>query len=76
MAVKILATALLIIGLTGMLGTVGWILSRGNKNKMTRLFIVCQMSIVMWLVSQLLILFSEYSAENISQNDGKQHIPT
>lgn len=58
MAVKILATALLIIGLTGMLGTVGWILSRGNKNKMTRLFIVCQMSIVMWLVSQLLILFS------------------
>ena len=67
MAVKAIAATLLITGLAGMLGTVGWILSRGNKNKMTRLFIVCQMSIVMWLVSQLLILFSvTYAQLNIS----------
>ena len=58
MAVTVTASVLLLIGMCGMLGTVGWILSRGNKNRMTRLFIVCQLSIVLWLVSQLLILFS------------------
>lgn len=58
MAVTITATVLLLLGLGGMLGTVGWILSRGNGNTMTKLFIVCQLSIVLWLVSQLLKLFS------------------
>lgn len=58
MAVTVTASVLLLTGLCGMLGTVGWILSRGNKNRMTRLFIVCQLSIVLWLVSQLLIIFS------------------
>ncbi len=58
MAVTVTASVLLLIGLCGMLGTVGWILSRGNKNRMTRLFIVCQLSIVLWLISQLLIVFS------------------
>lgn len=50
---------LLFAGLCGMLGTVCWIMRRGNSNVMTRLFVACQLSIVMWLVSQLLILFSE-----------------
>ena len=54
----ITATVLLLLGLCGMLGTVGWILSRGNKNTMARLFIVCQLSIVLWLISQLLKLYS------------------
>ncbi|MDE5570220.1 MAG: two-component sensor histidine kinase [Ruminococcus sp.] len=42
-----------------MIGTVCWILRCGNNNSMTRLFIFCQLSIAVWLVSQLLILFSE-----------------
>ncbi|MBO5164636.1 MAG: two-component sensor histidine kinase [Ruminococcus sp.] len=52
------SAALLMFGLFGMLGTVGWILRRGNNNRMTRLFLVCLLSIALWLVSQLLILFS------------------
>lgn len=54
----ILASILLVLGLIGMLGTVGWILRQGNSNLMTRLFVVCQLSIVLWIISQLLILFS------------------
>lgn len=53
-----IAAVFLIFGLVGMLGTVGWILRRGNNNRMTRLFIICLLSIALWLVSQLLILFS------------------
>ena len=50
---------LLLIGLVGMSGTLVWTLRRGNDNRMTRLFTVCEISIVLWLLSQLLILFSE-----------------
>lgn len=50
---------LLFTGLCGMLGTVCWIMRRGNSNAMTRLFVACQLSVALWLVSQLLILFSE-----------------
>lgn len=50
---------LLFTGLCGMLGTVCWIMRRGNSNAMTRLFVACQLSIALWLISQLLILFSE-----------------
>lgn len=57
--VTILSAVLLFIGLGGMIGTVGWILRRGNNNRMTHLFIMCQLSIALWLISQLLILFSE-----------------
>lgn len=35
-----------------------WITRKGNSNRMTRLFAVCQVSIILWLVSQLLIIFS------------------
>ncbi|MDE7104758.1 MAG: two-component sensor histidine kinase, partial [Ruminococcus sp.] len=57
--VSIISSILLFIALCGMTGTVGWILRRGNNNKMTRLFIVCQLSIALWIISQLLILLSE-----------------
>lgn len=42
-----------------MIGTICWILRCGNNNSMTRLFIFCQLSISVWLISQLMILFSE-----------------
>ncbi len=54
----IVSVALLFIGLGGMIGTVVWILRRGNDNAMTREFVGCQLSIALWLISQLLILFS------------------
>lgn len=57
--VSVISSILLFLGLCGMIGTVCWILRCGNNNKMTRLFILCQLSIALWLVSQLLILFSE-----------------
>lgn len=56
--VSVISSVLLFIGLCGMLGTVAWILRRGNSNKMTWFFIVCQLSISLWIISQLLILFS------------------
>jgi len=49
----------LILGLCGMTGTLVWVIRRGNNNRVTRLFAACQVSIILWLVSQLLILFSE-----------------
>lgn len=58
MEITIVASILLLLSLGGMLVTVGWILSRGNGNAMTKLFIVCQLSIVLWLISQLLKIFS------------------
>ena len=54
----IVPAVLLIIGLCGMMGSVIWIIHRGNNNRLTRLFISCQFSIVLWLISELLILFS------------------
>ncbi|WP_303800091.1 histidine kinase N-terminal 7TM domain-containing protein [Ruminococcus flavefaciens] len=54
----ITSSVLLIFGLCGMLGSVTWILRRGNKNRLTYLFLSCQFSIVLWLISELLILFS------------------
>lgn len=35
-----------------------WIIRKGNNNHLTRLFGVCQLSIILWLISQLLIIFS------------------
>lgn len=56
--VTVITSVLLFLALIGMLGAVGYILARGNNNRMTRLFVVCQFSVVLWLISQLLILFS------------------
>lgn len=53
-----IAAILLMFGLVGLLKTVGWILNHGNNNRMTKLFIVCLISIILWIVSQLMILFS------------------
>ena len=54
----ITSAVLLSLGLCGMLGSITWILRRGNKNRLTHLFLFCQSSIVLWLISELLILFS------------------
>ena len=59
MKISILSAILLVLGLCGMIGSLTWVLSRGNRNRLTRLFICCQASIVLWIVSELLILFSE-----------------
>jgi len=58
MAANIITAILLLLGMLGMLACVTWILKRGNSNRLTYLFISCQLSIVLWLISQLLILFS------------------
>lgn len=55
---KIISVTLLLAGLSGMLLSLGWIIRKGNNNRLTRLFGVCQLSIILWLVSQLLIIFS------------------
>ena len=55
---KIFSVFLLIFGLFGMLGSLAWILRRGNTNKVTICFAVCQGAIVLWIISQLMILFS------------------
>lgn len=54
----IVPAILLALGLCGMIGSLTWVIRRGNKNSLTRLFICCQVSIVLWLISELLILFS------------------
>lgn len=59
MVFNIISVLLLVVGLAGMTGTVTWVLMRGNNNRLTRLFVICQAAIILWLVSQLLILFSE-----------------
>lgn len=52
------SAALLLLGLCGMLVSVTWVLRRGNSNRLTHLFLSCQLSIVLWLISEVLILFS------------------
>ncbi len=59
LSVPVLPVIMLLLGLTGMLGSLTWILRRGNRNRVTHLFMICQFAIVLWLISQLLILFSE-----------------
>lgn len=59
MSITIIPVLLLLSGLAGMLGSLMWILRRGNMNRVTHLFMICQFAIVLWLISQLLILFSE-----------------
>ncbi|MCM1315771.1 MAG: histidine kinase [Muribaculaceae bacterium] len=54
----ILSLILLFIGLAGMSFSFIWIIRKGNNNRLTRLFGVCQLSIILWLISQLLIIFS------------------
>ena len=54
----IISTILSLIGLAGMIATVVWVLVRGNNNRVTKLFVICQASVMIWLVSQLLKLFS------------------
>lgn len=54
----ILSLILLFIGLAGMSFSFVWIIRKGNNNRLTRLFGVCQLSIILWLISQLLIIFS------------------
>lgn len=58
MSTNIISAILLLLGLFGMIGSLTWVISRGNKNRLTRLFLSCQTSIVLWLISELLILFS------------------
>ncbi len=58
MTINILSAILLAFGLCGMIGSLTWVLRHGNRNRLTRLFICCQASIVIWIVSELLILFS------------------
>lgn len=55
---NIVSAVLLGLGLCGMIGSLTWVIRRGNKNRLTRLFISCQVSIVLWLISEMLILFS------------------
>ena len=55
---SMISAILLALGLCGMIGSLTWVLGRGNRNRLTKLFISCQSSIVLWLVSELLILFS------------------
>ncbi len=45
-------------GLFGMLGSLSWIIRRGNTKKVTIYFGICQSAIVLWIISQLMILFS------------------
>lgn len=59
MITNIISVILLLLGLGGMLGSITWVLRRGKSSRLTRLFIFCQLSIVLWLISQLLILFSD-----------------
>ena len=58
MTANIISAVLVSLGLFGMLGSVTWILRRGNNNRLTRLFISCQLSIVLWLICELLELCS------------------
>ncbi len=58
MTATIISVILLFIGLFGMGIAVAWIIRKGNNNRLTRLFGVCQVSIILWIISQLLILFS------------------
>ena len=57
--INMISAILLALGLGGMIGSLTWVLSCGNRNRLTGLFISCQASIVLWIVSELLILFSE-----------------
>lgn len=58
MNLSIISAILLLIGLSGMIGSLAWVIRRGNNNSMTRVFMGCQISMILWLISQLLILFS------------------
>ena len=58
MTTNLISVILLSTGLCGMIGSLAWVLSHGNRNRLSRLFISCQASIVTWIVSELLILFS------------------
>ena len=55
---NLIPTILSLGGLAGIIATVVWILVRGNNNRVTKLFVFCQASVMIWLVSQLLKLFS------------------
>ncbi len=63
MKISIISAILLILGLCGMIGSLAWVLGRGNRNRLTRLFISCQASIVLWIVSELLIQFSSTQSQ-------------
>lgn len=58
MITNVIAVILLFAGLSGMGIAVAWVVRKGNNNRLTRLFGVCQISIILWIISQLLILFS------------------
>lgn len=58
MTATVISVILLFAGLFGMGIAVAWIIRKGNNNRLTRLFGVCQISIILWIISQLLILFS------------------
>lgn len=59
MVVSAICVFFLLLSLCGMSGTVVWVIRKGNNNRVTRLFAFCQVAIILWLISQLLILFSE-----------------
>ena len=58
MTANIVSAILITLGICGMLCSVTWILRRGNSNRLSHLFISCQVSIVLWLISELLIICS------------------
>ncbi len=58
MTSTILCTFFLFAGLIGMSCTITWVIRKGYSNTVTKLFAMCQFSIIIWLISQLLILFS------------------
>ena len=58
MTATAVCTFFLFAGLIGMSCTITWVIRKGCNNAATRLFAECQFSIIIWLISQLLILFS------------------
>lgn len=60
---KVISVIFLLAGFSGMTFSLWWITRKGNSNYMTRLFAVCQVSIIVWLISQLLIIFSVTSGQ-------------
>ena len=50
----LIPTLLSLIGLAGLIATMVWVLVRGNNNRVTKLFVFCVASVMIWLISQLL----------------------
>ena len=49
--------------LIGMICAITWVMMSGNDNRLTKLFLFCQVAISLWLISQLLLHFSVNSRQ-------------